>query len=204
MKTLTIGTTNPAKVAQIADALSPSGIEAKCVADKTTLPDVVEDGKTAQENARKKAVAYAQALNTRVLSMDNALYFDDLDSENQPGIYVRRIGGAAKPTDEKLLNHYQELVGSLGDRINGRWEFAVCIADPNGSIWETTIISPRIFTRERSTHVVPGYPLESIQIDPKSSKYIADMSLEEQALFWQNAIGSELSKFVTDSFGEKS
>ena len=46
--------------------------------NKSALPGVVEDGTTAQENARKKAIAYAKALGRLVLSMDNALYFDDL------------------------------------------------------------------------------------------------------------------------------
>ncbi len=62
MRSITMGTTNQAKIAQIGGALSLIGVEVNGVSDKRLLPQVVEDGLTAQENARKKAVAYAQAL----------------------------------------------------------------------------------------------------------------------------------------------
>ena len=52
------------------------------VMDKASLPQIIEDGKTAQENAIKKATAYAKTFNTIVLSMDNALYFDKLSDLN--------------------------------------------------------------------------------------------------------------------------
>ncbi len=98
MTTITIGTTNPAKVAQIAGALAPIGIEVVGVVDKKLLPEVIEDGTTVQENARKKAVSYAKALSRRVFSMDNALYLDGLSPQDQPGIHVRRIGGIVRNT----------------------------------------------------------------------------------------------------------
>jgi 8-oxo-dGTP diphosphatase len=196
MTTLTMGTTNPAKIAQIAGALAPIGVRVVGVADKKLLPEVAEDGTTVQENARKKATTYAQALRCRVFSMDNALYLEGLSPEEQPGIHVRRIGGIIRNSDDELLDHYQQVVRTLGDKVKGRWEFGVCVADPDGTVWETTIISPRIFTSQRSAAITPGYPLESIQIDPESNRHIADMSETEQAEFWQRAIGTELAKFV--------
>ena len=57
MKELTFGTTNEAKIKQIRGALAPAEIDVNGVADKSLLPEVVEDGKTANENARKKALA---------------------------------------------------------------------------------------------------------------------------------------------------
>ena len=103
MKTLIVGTTNPAKVAQIRDALAPIGVQVEGVADKKLLPEVVEDGKTVQENARKKATAYAKALGRIVFSMDNALFLDDLAPENQPGIHVRLLSGFVRPIYRSCL-----------------------------------------------------------------------------------------------------
>ena len=194
--TITMGTTNPAKIAQIASALAPVGIEVVGVTDKRSLPEVVEDGATVQENARKKATCYAKALGRRVFSMDNALYLQGLPPQDQPGIHVLRIGGQERSTDDELLEHYQRVVRSLGDKVRGHWEFGVCVADPDGKVWETTIKSPRIFTSERSSSVVKGYPLESIQIDPESGRYISEMSQAEQSAFWQRMIGEELIKFM--------
>lgn len=196
MQSVTMGTTNQAKIAQIAGALSLIGVEVRGVQDKSLLPEVIEDGTTVAENARKKAIAYAGALGTTVLSMDNALYLDGLPLEDQPGIHVRRINGEVRSSDDELLDHYQQVIRSLGGRIGGRWDFGVCVAGPDGRVWETVIKSPRVFTSERSQKTIHGYPLESLQVDPETGVYIAEMSQTEQAEFWQRAIGSELCRFI--------
>lgn len=199
MKKLIMGTTNPAKIAQVRDALVSAGIQVEGVADKKLLPEVVEDGATVQENARKKAVAYAKALGQTVISMDNALFLDGLAPEDQPGIHVRRIGGSFAATDAELLDHGAALVESLGGNVTGYWEYGICIADPSGKILETTIRTPRVFTSKRSEKSVPGYPLESIQIDPETNKYISEMTSEEMADFWQRTLGAPLCVFVSSA-----
>ncbi len=197
MKEIVIGTTNEAKVAQIRGALAPMGVTVMGIGKEVTLPRIEEDGKTALENARKKATAYAKALNTTVLSMDNALYFDELSSEEQPGLNVRRIPSSSeRPSDDEVLRYYSTLVKRFGERTTGRWEFGICVATPDGEYKETTILSPRIFTSAPSAVLVPGYPLESIQIDPETGSYISEMSQEEQDRFWQRAIGKPLQEFV--------
>lgn len=197
MKKLVMGTTNPAKVAQMRDALVSAGVQVEGIADKKLLPEVIEDGTTVQENARKKAVAYAKALGQTVISMDNALFLDGLAPEDQPGIHVRRIGGSLTATDADLLDHGVVLVESLGGKVTGYWEYGICIADPSGKISETTLRTPRVFTSKRSNKSVPGYPLESIQIDPETGKYISEMTIEEMANFWQRTLGTPLCAFVS-------
>ena len=197
MNKLIIGTTNEAKVKQIRGALAPLNIEIVGVESKELLPHVVEDGKTALENARKKATAYAKALGEVVFSMDNGLYINGLKSEDQPGLNVRRLPGRSdRLSDADLLSYYSGVIGRLGGKVNGHWEFGICVASPEGKTWETTIISPRVFVAAPSPKSVPGYPLESIQIDPETGKYISEMSQEEQDLFWQKAIGGKLCEFV--------
>ena len=197
MNQLIIGTTNEAKVKQIKGALLPLGVQVDGIKDKNSLPEVKEDGKTAQDNARKKAIVYAKALDRVVLSMDNALFIDGLKDEEQPGINVRRINKTdERPSDSELLEHYSLLISGLGEKVGGHWEFAICVASPEGEISEITINSQRVFVSKPSSAVVDGYPLESIQIDPDSGKYISEMSQDEQDLFWQKAIGTQLCNFV--------
>lgn len=192
-----IGTTNEAKIKQIKGALSSLDLVINGVVNKSLLPYVEENFQTAQENARAKATSYAKALRRPVLSMDNALYIEGLAQENQPGIHVRRINGRNdRPSDEELLVYYSELINGLGGKVDGHWEFAVCIATPSGETKEITIVSPRVFVGRPSGKVLLGYPLESIQIDPESGRYISEMSQEEQDLFWQRAIGRQLCDFV--------
>ena len=196
MKELTFGTTNEAKIKQIRGALVPAGIDVNGVFGKNVLPEVIEDGKTANENGRKKALAYAKALDKTVFSMDNALYINGLSDDKQPALNVRRIDGHIATSDEEMIEYYSKLIDSLGGKANGYWEFGICIATPNGEYRETTIKSPRTFVSTPTTNIQAGYPLESIQIDPASGKYIADMTQEEQGFFWQQAIGEKLLEFV--------
>ncbi len=198
MTTLIIGTTNPAKIAQLQGALASLDISVDGVRDRSQLPTVVEDGTTALENARTKALAYARALGRRVLSIDNALFLDGLAPGDQPGVHVRRIGGGDAATDEDLLTHSIALIASLGESVTGYWEYGVCIAKPDGTFAETTLRTPRVFTSKRSSTMVPGYPLESIQIDPESGRYISEMSPNEQAAFWQRTLGEQLCAFVRE------
>ncbi len=161
-----------------------------------------EDGTTAQENARAKALAYAKAAGRPVFSMDNALYLDGLAPDEQPGLHVRRIPGSSeRPTDAEMLSYYTDVVKRHGGNMTGYWEFAMAIASPGGALAETTIRSLRQFAAKATDKVVTGYPLESIQIDPDSGKYVADMSEAEQAVFWQRAIGGPLTQFVRSNLG---
>lgn len=197
MKEIIVGTSNPAKKDMVRAALLPIGVAVRGTDDLGISLQIDEDGITAQENARKKSLAYSQATNGIVLSIDNALYLEGLSDEEQPGINTRRIPGkAGRATDEELLNFYSKKIMELGGRVNGRWEFAVCIATPSGQLIEKTIISPRKFVSKPSQSLLPGYPLESIQIDPHSQRYISEMSSEEQALFWQEIVGKDLCELV--------
>jgi len=197
MQELIVGTSNLAKLQMIRDALAPLSIRVKGAHDLGIILDVDEDGWTAQENARKKSVAYARATGQRVLSIDNALYLDGLPDHEQPGIATRRIPGLnGRASDAQLLAYYAQRIAQLGGRVDGRWEFAICIADADGRYFETTIRSPRTFISPPSAMMIPGYPLESIQIDPASGAYLSEMSAEEQTAFWQRMIGCELCNFL--------
>jgi len=200
MKEIIYGTSNPAKVAQVRDVLEPIGFTVKSLADFNSQITVEEDGTTAEENAVKKAVAYAAELNMPVLSMDVALYFNDLPDDKQPGLYVRRISGKARPSDQDMLDSYAALAASMGDRIEGYWRYAFALAWPDGRKVSFTHDTPRIFVSKPSDKIVESFPLESLQIDPISGKYISEMEKEELADFWRNSIGIPLTQFVTDNY----
>lgn len=194
---LIVGTSNPAKLQMIRDALAPVGLQVKGTHDLGITMDVDENGVTAQENARKKSAAYARAVGQRVLSIDNALYLKGLPDHEQPGIATRRIPGVdGRASDAQLVAYYTQRIAALGGRIDGHWEFAVCLADPDGRCFETTIFSPRTFVSTPSTAMMPGYPLESLQIDPVTGQYISEMLPEEQAAFWQRTVGLDLCAFL--------
>ncbi len=194
-----MATTNQAKVDQIAGALADIGVTVIGVKDRSQLPEVAENGKTALENAKKKALAFANALDRVVLSMDNTLYFDALkDDPRQPGLNVRRFAGEGrKPTDEGIIDYYSRLVKELGGNAAARWEYGVCIAAPDGRSKGATIGYQTVFVDTPSQVVLSGYPLESLQKDPDSGRYRSEMGKEELATLWQKKIGRPLSLFVS-------
>ena len=200
MKEIIYGTTNPAKVAQVSSVLEPLGFEIKSLADFSQQAPVKEDGETAEANARKKAIVYAHGLGAQVLSMDVALYFNDLPADQQPGLHVRRIRGNERPSDEEMLAHYTELAKSMGDRVNAYWRYAFALARPDGACISFTYDTPRIFVSQPSSKTVEGFPLESLQIDPATGTYISEMSPAEVAAFWQNSIGKPLAEFVQANY----
>jgi XTP/dITP diphosphohydrolase len=187
------GTTNKTKVEQMRGALEPVGIEVKGVDTKL---DIVEDGATVEENARKKALAYAKKLGRTVFSMDNGLYFEGLPDDQQPGQEVRRIDGKSWATNEEMLEYYPRLIRSLGSRVKAYWEYGVALARPDGECVSTTFTTPRIFVDTPSVHGMGDYPLESLQIDPESGGYISEMTEAERARFWQATIGDPLGEFL--------
>lgn len=200
MKEIIYGTSNPAKVAQVRDVLEPIGYTVRSLADFNSQVTVEEDGKTAEENALKKAAAYAKELDKPVLSMDVALYFNNLPDDKQPGLHVRRISGKTRPSDQEMLDAYAALAASMGDRIKGYWRYAFALAWPDGKKVSFTHDTPRIFVSKPSEKIVEGFPLESLQIDPTSNKYISEMEKEELAEFWRSSIGVPLTKFVRDNY----
>ena len=196
MKEIVFGTTNEAKIRQIRGILALDGIIIKGLAE-TDMIDVIENGKSASENARIKAISYAKHLGRPVFSMDNALYLDGLASENQPGLFVRRIRGSeSRSTDQQLIEYYASLVESLGGKIGGYWEYGMCLADQNGKFFEMVTKAPRIFVSIPSNVIQLGYPLNSIQIDPDSGRYMSELSQEEADISWKKNIGDPLLKFV--------
>ncbi len=179
-------------------ALTGTDIEVQGLDPQQPLPTIAEDGTTAQENAHAKAIAYSKTLGQPVLSMDVALYFQSNPDDDQPGVNVRRIQGRTdRPTDDEIILHYQAWINRLGGIVNGHYEFAFCIANPTGEHCETSTQTPlRIFTSTVSKRLIPGYPLESLSIDPTTGHYISEMTPEEITRYWKTAIGTPLKLFV--------
>lgn len=201
--TLIVGTTNNAKIDQIRGALKSLNLDIQGL-PKKDFPAIEENGLTALENARNKAIFYSALVGLPVLSTDNALYFDDLATERQPGLNVRRIKGQNdRASDAELLTYYSSLIKELGDKVNGYWEFGICLAYSDGSAKEIIIKSPRIFVSHPSSKVIEGYPLDSIQINPEANQYISEMTIEEQGDFWQRTIGKELCSFIQEGLISK-
>ena len=130
MNRILIATSNSGKLRDFAAMASPLGIEIASVPGFSSLPPVVEDGLTFEQNARKKAEAYSvHAPGEIVLADDSGLEVDALGGA--PGIHSARYASEAphraecnsddKANNERLI---RELTDVLCEKRTARF---VCV-----------------------------------------------------------------------------
>jgi len=130
MPVLVIGTRNVKKRKEILEILDDLGIEVRDLTSYPDAPEVEEDGKTFEENARKKAVELSHHLKEWVLGEDSGLVVPSLNGD--PGVYSARYAG--KQGDDAANN--AKLLAELARRPGAsRDAYYVCtavVADPSG------------------------------------------------------------------------
>jgi len=94
-----VATSNPGKLRDFAGAAAPYAITIANIPNFSFLPQVVEDGTTFEENARKKAESYSLAVPSElVLADDSGLEIDAL--HGAPGVHSARYAGRELQNDE--------------------------------------------------------------------------------------------------------
>ncbi len=108
MRKVLIATSNPGKLRDFAGAAASHGIETAGIQNFSSLPLVVEDGRTFEENARKKAQEYSEYVPGEiVLADDSGIEIDALSGA--PGVHSARYAAdephlADANTDDELNN----------------------------------------------------------------------------------------------------
>ncbi|MFN2245143.1 MAG: RdgB/HAM1 family non-canonical purine NTP pyrophosphatase [Anaerolineae bacterium] len=134
MTKLLVGTNNPGKVQEYEELLSdlPGTLEITFPAQEGLALDVEESGDTFEENARIKALAYAQASGLPSLADDSGLEVDALGGA--PGVHSARYAGPASND----VDRYRKLLDALSDVPAGqraaRFRCVVALALPDGTL----------------------------------------------------------------------
>ena len=178
---LLIGTRNQAKFKRYKTILSQfPQLNVLAPADIQMALSVVEDGESAAANARKKAQAYAGASGLPSLGIDEALSIAGLPPAEQPGTAVRRYLGQ-EATDEALLEIFLSKIKGLAPHAREAiWLYAICLALPEGQTFFDEAEVEVVFTDRPHLPIVPGYPLRSLLVDPRSGKPLQDLTPEEE------------------------
>ena len=124
MKPLLIATSNPGKFREFAELLS-SVFHCESLPENT--PTAIEDGKTYQENALKKAEHYFRIFKKPVLTDDSGLEVDLLNGA--PGIDSATFGGEKISWPERWDFLYQQLRKVGGNRSAARFRCLLCYFD---------------------------------------------------------------------------
>lgn len=138
MLKIIFATGNQDKMQEIREILSDPQVEILSMKEAGIETDVVEDGKTFEENALIKARAVAEEIQGDgwvVLADDSGLEVDYLNKE--PGIYSARYMGEDTSYDIKNQNILDRLEGVPKEQRTARFVCAIAAAFSNG---ETEVI----------------------------------------------------------------
>lgn len=129
---LLVATTNPNKVREIRPLLADLAIEILTLADVAPVQEPEEHGATFWENARLKALAYANATGHSAVAEDSGLAIDALGGE--PGIHSARFLGASASYPDR----FAEIFCRLGSRPReARFVTALAVARGSALLFET-------------------------------------------------------------------
>ena len=149
--------------------------------------DIVEDGKTPEENAIIKATAYYNATNLPTIAEDSGLYIDEFTDEEQPGLFVKRINGVEGLSDDVILKYYIDKLNSHGGKSLACYHTGVCLIDKDGVLHSKTIeetkflLTSEVFNKTTKK----GGILECISYDVNANKYFEERNEEEKNQHYQ-------------------
>ncbi|MCD4812544.1 RdgB/HAM1 family non-canonical purine NTP pyrophosphatase [bacterium] len=129
---LVVATRNQHKLSEIKKIVRGSGISVKPLSEFSGLSEVVENGKTLEINAIKKAQTVTRALKLPVLADDSGLFVPALDGE--PGVKSARYAGPScdyAANNKKLLKRMKHLEGK--DRC-AYFATTMVLAKPDGTL----------------------------------------------------------------------
>jgi len=129
-----VATSNAGKLRDFAGAAAPYGIAIASIPNFSSLPEVIEDGATFEENARKKAGSYSLAVpGELVLADDSGLEIDALGGA--PGVRSARYASAeslaaATNADDKANNArlLRELASVAAEKRTARFVCVLAVA----------------------------------------------------------------------------
>ncbi len=130
MKKIIFATGNKDKMREIREIMAGCEVEIKSMKEEGISVDIVEDGKTFEENALIKARAVASAVDAIVLADDSGLEIDYLNKE--PGVYSARYMGEDTSYDIKNRNLVERLEGVPEPQRSARFVCAIAAVVPGG------------------------------------------------------------------------
>jgi len=181
-KKILVATGNPGKIAEIG-AMLDADVHWLGLVDLPPMAEIVEDGTTFAENARKKAAGYAKATGLWTLADDSGLVIDALGGA--PGVKSARFSGEKpKGADRTLIDRrniaktLELLKGVPKAKRTARFVCRLCLASPERILIETEgILEGLITDREIGQN---GFGYDPIFFVPSLNKTVAQLSREEK------------------------
>ena len=129
---LILATSNKDKAREIAEILSDTPFVVTTMKEEGFDPEIVEDGKTFEENALIKArTVHELAKGAYVMADDSGLCIDALDGA--PGIYSARFCGENSTYPEKFAKIFEMLKDVPEEKRTAKFVCSIAVVRPDGS-----------------------------------------------------------------------
>lgn len=129
---LVVASRNAKKKREIIEILGDLPIQLVDLSAFPQAPEIIEDGATFADNARKKAVETARALGQWVLGEDSGLVVPALGG--RPGVYSARYAGVHGDDAANNRRLLAELALLPDDRRGAYYVCTAALADPTGTV----------------------------------------------------------------------
>lgn len=177
---ITLATGNRHKIIEITRIIGDIGVIFKPMDG----PGAVEDGKTIEENAVKKAVFATSATGGWALSDDTGLEVDYLDGA--PGVYSSRFAGPGASYDDNVDKLLEMLEGIPVSRRGARFCCVAALAHASGKIETTAGYTSGIILDKRMGK--GGFGYDPVFLPNGEEKTFAEMTPKEKDLLSHRAI----------------
>jgi XTP/dITP diphosphohydrolase len=172
---LVAATTNPGKVREIGGILQGAPVQLVTLGDFSGVPEPEETGATFAENARLKALYYADATGLASVADDSGLEIAALD--NAPGIHSSRWHGTDYAV--KFAKIYQMLLERGVSTSAARFVCHVTLADQGKILFETTgVVNGLIAPEPKGTN---GFGYDPIFYYPPFASTLGELDLARKA-----------------------
>lgn len=182
IREILVATTNPGKIAEM-KAMLGGGICWLGLADVPVTDEIAEDGTTFAENARKKALGYAEASGLWTIADDSGLVIDALDGA--PGVKSARFSGDKLPGEERTLIDHRNIAkvlellqGVPEEKRTARFVCRLCLASPKEVLIETEGTLEGVITECETGK--NGFGYDPILFVPHLNRTVAQLMSEEK------------------------
>jgi XTP/dITP diphosphohydrolase len=171
---LVIATKNRGKSAEIRGVLKDCPVVVKDLNDFGPIPQPVEDGKTFEENAYKKASFTAKVLGLPALADDSGLEVEAL--AGAPGVHSARYAGLGATDPENNAKLLEALSGTVNRKA--RFCCILSLAVPSGAaLTYEACCEGVILDSPRGDN---GFGYDPLFFYPPMGKTFAEMSIEQK------------------------
>jgi XTP/dITP diphosphohydrolase len=197
--TLLLATTNRGKLGEIFPLLAGLPIAVRTLGDFPAVAPPEETGSTFAENARQKALFYADRTGTLTVAEDSGLEIDRLGG--RPGVHSARFGGDTT-YPEKFALIEKELRNVPAEDRTARFVCALAVAEGGGIVFEARgTVEGLIAAGPRGTG---GFGYDPIFYYPPFGCTLAEAGDRKSSVSHRGKAFRQLREFLEERLGERS